>query len=247
MKHKTMHSKIIALACGAFVFITLLLTTQAQGQSCPCKVLYRQNLTKKSDTPETTVGRVMDSAEKVRPLAVGDKAPTVKIKDIEGKTVSLGDLYVSGPTVLIFFRGGWCPFCNRHLAKLQEIKQDLIDECVRIVAISPDLPEFTKQAVKDQELDYLLLSDAKAGAIKAFGLAFRLDDATNARYLEMGIDLEKQSGLTHHILPVPAAYVIDSEGVIRFVHWDADYKKRVDNEALLKATRAANGKKKVAP
>jgi peroxiredoxin len=72
---------------------------------------------------------------------------------------------------------------------------------------------------------------------RAFGIAFRVDDPTLEKYSGFGIDLEKSSGRSHHLLPVPAVYIVDTRGVIRFAHWDPDYKKRLDPESLLSASR----------
>jgi peroxiredoxin len=87
-----------------------------------------------------------------------------------------------------------------------------------------------------------LLSDAQMNAARAFGIAFRVDDATVQKYKEYNIDLEAASGATHHELPVPAVFIIDRNGVIRFAHWDPDYKVRMKGEEILAAAREAVGK-----
>ncbi len=86
----------------------------------------------------------------------------------------------------------------------------------------------------DDRLTYQLLSDSNVAFARAFGLVFRVDDPTLEKYQGFGIDLEQASGRTHHMLPVPAVYIADTEGIIRFAHWDAAYKKRLEPETLLK-------------
>lgn len=176
------------------------------------------------------------SSSAVHPLKTGDKAPAVKVKTPEGETISLTDVLSSAPTVLIFYRGGWCPYCNAQLGKLSMVQDDLTSAGYQIVAISPDTPEYLKETMDKDQVNYLLLSDTSSAASRAFGLAFRVDDETVDKYKEHNIDLEKRSGgETGHILPVPAAYVIDKKGEIRFAHWNADYKSRIDEKKLLKA------------
>lgn len=184
---------------------------------------------------------VPDSPKDVNPLGEGKKVPDVKVYNLEGKKVALRDVLGNSPTVLIFYRGGWCPFCNAHLGQLAKAQKDLLDEGFKIVAISPDKSEFPKGEAKKKNLKYTILSDPEVAAIRAFGLAFRVDEETLERYKTYNVDLEKRSGHRHHILPVPAAYLVDGKGMIRFAHWNADYKKRIDPEKLLKIAKEISG------
>lgn len=105
----------------------------------------------------------------------------------------------------------------------------------QIIAISPDRPEKLKAGPKTEGVKYLLLSDSNVSAAKAFGLAYRVDTNTVKKYIQFGIDLEDASGETHHILPVPAAYVVGTDGIINFEYINPNYKVRIDPELLLKA------------
>ena len=142
------------------------------------------------------------------------------------------------PLVLIFYRGGWCPYCNVHLGQLQEIDPQLRAMGYRIVAVSPDRPEELAKSAEKEGLNYILLSDSKMAAAKAFGLAFTVDGPTLAKYTEYGIDLETASGEKHHMLPVPAVFLIGTDGVIDFVYANPDYKTRIDPEVLLTQAKA---------
>lgn len=106
------------------------------------------------------------------------------------------------------------------------------------MAVSPDLPEKLAATVNRHELTYHLLSDSKMRAARSFGIAFHVDDATVVRYRQYGLDLEGDSGETHHQLPVPAAYVV-TEGVIQFAYVNPNYRVRIDSDVLLAAARAA--------
>ncbi len=187
--------------------------------------------------PPSTAGPVATSATLVQPLKVGDRAPKADVLDADGEPVRLNELYAEKPTVLIFFRGGWCPYCVRHLSDLATVEKDLIEAGFQIAALSPDLPKHLKS--EDAEASFTLLSDREGEAAKAFGLAFRLDDATHERYLGFTkkIDVEERSGRSHRILPVPAVYIVDKTGTIRFAHWDPEYKKRLSGQEVLKAAR----------
>ncbi len=106
----------------------------------------------------------------------------------------------------------------------------------QIVGISPDTPAELAKTSKLHDLRYKLLSDSRADAIKSLGLAFKVDDNTVAMYKErFNLDLERSSGETHHILPVPAVLIVDRAGTIQFVHFDPDYKKRISRKDLLEA------------
>ncbi len=192
-----------------------------------------------ADARESTPVGVTRSAEDAPGLAVGARVPEVTLRTANDAPFDLRAATARQPAVLVFYRGGWCPYCTSHLAELQEIKADLRELGYQVLAVSPDRPAELQKSKRAGELTYTLLSDSDAEAARAFGLAFRVDDATHEKYLtEYDIDIEAASGRTHHILPVPAVFLIDREGVIRFAHHDPDYKARLDSESLLAAARA---------
>jgi len=170
-------------------------------------------------------------------LNVGDAVPDVTLRTEEDKQVSLRRLVSKKPAVLIFYRGGWCPFCNRHLQSLAGIEGDLNKAGAQLLAISMDKPERIKGTPDREKLHYRLLSDSDAAAAKAFGIAFKVDGATVEKYKDYGIDLEAASGRDHHILPHPAVFVADTSGMIRFAHVDPDYKARLESTKILEVAR----------
>jgi peroxiredoxin len=182
---------------------------------------------------------VPDDATRVQPLPAGTLAPTVEVRRPDGSIVQLGPQSLTGPAVLIFYRGGWCPYCNAHLAALRNAESELIGLGFDVMFLSADRPELLYSSLKEPGIRYTLLSDARMNAARAYGVAFRVDDATAARYKEHGIDLEAASGERHHELPVPAVFILDARGVIRFVHADPDYKQRIPADDLLAAARRA--------
>jgi peroxiredoxin len=179
--------------------------------------------------------KAANSANDICPIKVGERIPDSFVQTLEGEKVNLYD-YVSGKqTVLIFYRGGWCPYCNLQLASLNNIEKDLLNLGYQLVAVSIDRPEKLNESIDKHALTYTLLSDSKAEASTAFGLAFRVDDKYNEMLKSHNMSLEDASGETHHILPVPAVFVLDKDGVIQFEYVNPDYKVRLNGELLLKA------------
>ncbi|MGF1668890.1 MAG: peroxiredoxin-like family protein [Balneolaceae bacterium] len=183
--------------------------------------------TEKDDYPQ--------NAMDIKPLLVGMQVPDVVLKDTNNKNVRLIDEVRKKPTAIIFYRGGWCPFCNEHLVELREIENELYDLGINIFAISPDSPQFLSETLADQEIGYHLLSDQKMECAQKFGVAFQLDSETVERYKANGLDLVKRSGYDHHLLPVPAVFLVDTDGVIQFQYVNPDFKVRISSEVLLAA------------
>ncbi len=173
------------------------------------------------------------SADQARPLAPGAAAPRVTLPAGDGQATAL----VSGqPTILIFFRGGWCPYCNAHLSDVQKVEKDLIALGYRIFAISPETVEASKTTAEKDALSYTLLSDHEMEASAAYGVAYRVDDVTAEKYKGFGIKLTPaRDGSVW--MPVPSVFIIGRDGKIAFVHSDPDYKKRISAEALLQAAQ----------
>ena len=177
------------------------------------------------------------SANFARPLSKGALTPDATVQTPDGKAVSLKAALGGKPTVLIFFRGGWCPFCTRHLSELNEARADLAALGYEMVAVTADPPEALPGVADKNNLGYTLLSDARMQAAEAFGLAFKVDDATLKKYREYNIKLTAKKG-DDYWLPVPAVFLVGVDGKIQFAHANPDYKARLSKDDLLKAARA---------
>lgn len=184
-------------------------------------------------------GEAPSSASAVRPLMIGAAMPDPAVRRLDGEPARLRAILGGKPAVVVFYRGGWCPYCNAHLRELKDAQAGLDELGYRTVAISPDRPEELAKTLGKHALPYTLLSDSKMEAARSFGLAFRVDDETVKKYLGYGIDLEKSSGEKHHWLPVPGLFLADAKGVITFVYANPDYKTRLRAPALLAAAKAA--------
>jgi peroxiredoxin len=174
---------------------------------------------------------IPDKPEDISPLLIGEKIPNTKIYDLENKGLNINDLIAQKPSILIFFRGGWCPFCNKQLAAIQDIKPKLEKLGYQIIAISPDKPEGMKKTLDKNQLDYTLLSDYTMEASLALGIAFK-----SSKYQDL---LEKSSGQKHHLLPVPAVFIVDQTGKILFEYINPNYQERLNPKLLLVAAELA--------
>lgn len=182
---------------------------------------------------------VADSAQEIKPLLIGASVPDVTLKSEDGKPLKLKKTVTEKPAVVIFYRGGWCPYCNMQLGQLQSIEADLVELGYQLLAISPDRPGKLAESREKKELSYTLLSDADMAAAKEFGIAFRVADETREKYDEYGIDLEEASGKKHHLLPVPAVFILGTDGRIKFTYVNPDYKTRLAPDVLLEAAESA--------
>lgn len=173
-------------------------------------------------------------------IKVGYPIPDVVLHDADGVEFKLRENVAEKPAVLIFYRGGWCPFCTKHLMALIKIKDKLAESGYQILAISPNQPAKIKETPNREKLGYTLISDSDMTAAKAFRISFQVPDELVSKYKDKHqIDLEAASGKTHHLLPHPAVFVVSKDGVIRFAHVNPDYKTRLDPAAILTAAKEA--------
>jgi len=185
----------------------------------------------------STLAGIPDSPQQVQPLSVGTRAPIFAARTTDGALRTfLPDSYKK-PTVVLFYRGGWCPYCNSQLSDLHLVEPKLRKSGFEIVFLSTDRPELLYTSLKATDIHYTLLSDSHLEAAKAFQVAYHVDDATLAKMREYGVDLESTTGTKQHELPVPSVFIIDTSGIIRFVYSNPDYTIRLGADALWTAAR----------
>ena len=115
----------------------------------------------------------------------------------------------------------------------------MIDMGYQVLAVSADNPEFLAQSKQKHQMGYQLLSDHRMEGAKALGIAWLVNDAMLGKLKGFGIDIEQASGEKHHILPVPAALVLSTDGKVHFIYVNPDHKVRVPAQVLLEAAKAA--------
>ncbi|GAB3855711.1 hypothetical protein GCM10028822_26990 [Hymenobacter terrigena] len=168
-------------------------------------------------------------------LAVGTAAPAFKGQDAARRPVELRQLLKKGPVVLYFYRGQWCPYCNKELSQLQDSLQVLTAKGAQVVVVTPETPANITQTVAKTKASFPIVHDRDLTIMKAYKTAFAVDDATAKKYLSYGIDLKQANGLDQNILPVPATYVIGRDGKIKFAYFDADYRHRASVRQVAQA------------
>jgi peroxiredoxin len=173
----------------------------------------------------------------IQPLQAGTKMPAgCVVQTAAGHSFDLNAAVARQPTVLIFYRGGWCPFCNAHLRQLQDSVDSLHSMGYQLLAISSDTPDALRRTMTQDKLSYQLLSDSHVQVAGKFGLRYKANDATLTMLKSHGTDLAAQNG---GYLLTPGAFIVDRSGVIRFVYANNNFTVRVSQAALLEAAREA--------
>lgn len=170
---------------------------------------------------------VANTATDISPLLIGEKIPNQTLKSAENKDVRLSDLVGKKKTVLVFYRGGWCPYCNLHLANLGQIEDQVLAEGYQVIAVSPDSAENLKITEGKDKVKYTLLSDSKGELSSAFGISYKAPQNYKS------VINVHSNGVNKDFLPVPSVFVVDTEGVILFEYISPDYKNRISSELLL--------------
>ena len=181
---------------------------------------------------------IAESADEVSPLLNGEQIPDVMVTTMEGEKTQLSSYLKGKKTILFFYRGGWCPFCNTQMGQLKAITPRLKALGFDLVGISTDAPDGLKKSTDKMDLDYQLLSDFNSEVSSAFGLAFFTSEKTTKRYtsrLDLKNPLKKNAaGEERLVLPVPAVYVIDESGLVQFNYVNPNFKVRLNEQVLLK-------------
>jgi peroxiredoxin len=170
---------------------------------------------------------VAKTATDIAPLLIGEKIPNSTLKSSDNKAVSLSELVSKKKTVLVFYRGGWCPYCNLHLAALAEAEKHILDLGYQIVAVSPDTPENLKITAEKDKVKYTLLSDSNGALIKEFGIAFEAPENYKS------VINVHSNGMNTNFLPVPSVFVVNTNGDILFEYVSPDFKQRISAELLV--------------
>jgi peroxiredoxin len=187
---------------------------------------------------EAATSHLKSSGIESTALQVGDHVPSLSLPDAKGGQVSLNRLCEKGPVVAIFYRGGWCPYCNLELRAWQAHLAELKSLGATLVAISPQSPDNSLGTAEKNSLTFQVLSDSDLAAAHGFGIAFTLPPELVELYSSVGNNLPQLNGNGQWVLPVPATFVIDKSGVIQFAHVEADYRERAEPADVLSAVRS---------
>lgn len=165
--------------------------------------------------------------EDISPLLIGETIPNETVTSVEGQKLAFNSILNDKPTLLIFYRGGWCPYCNAHLAELDKIESQILELGYQIIAVSPDAPKNLQATVDKNELRYSLYSDSKGKLAGAVGVAFKAPERYEKRLVEYS------EGENVSYLPVPSLFVLNGKGEIQFEYINPNYKQRISGDLLL--------------
>ncbi|MCY6370586.1 peroxiredoxin-like family protein [Clostridium ganghwense] len=168
-------------------------------------------------------------------LKVGDKIPHFILRNAVGEKIDSHDLLEKGPLVISFYRGAWCPYCNLELHAYQEILPEIKALGAQLVAISPELPDNSMSLIEKYLLKYEVLSDIENKVAQKFGLSFQIEEEFKSLYKGVGIDLVATQGNDNYELPIPATYVVDTNGNIVLDYVNIDYTNRLEPKEVIKS------------
>ncbi len=163
-----------------------------------------------------------------RALREGDAAPDFELPDATGRMVRIEDLRADGPVIISFYRGQWCPFCNLELRGLQRALTEVEAARATLVAISPNQPDVTANTVEELGLEYPVLSDHDNQVARMFNLVYEMTPENIEEYREIGRDIGSLNGTEKWELPIPATYVIDRGGTIRYAFVEPNHRLRAE-------------------
>lgn len=171
-------------------------------------------------------------------LKVGEKAPDFSLPDAFGKQLRLYELLNSGPVVLTFYRGSWCPYCNLELRALHQSLPQFKAYGAQLLAVTPQLPDKSLEQVKKDGYPFPIVSDLDSSVSRDYRLWFEVPTELSEVYQRnFELDLAAYNGAGRYELPVPGTFVIDRDAVVRAAYSDVDYTKRMEPAEILKALK----------
>ncbi len=176
-------------------------------------------------------------------LRVGSKAVDFIMTDQNGQSIQLKKLLTKGPVILKWYRGGWCPYCNLELKAFADKYEAIKERGASLVAISPEVPEKQVETADENKVPFSIISDIDNKIGREYDLVYTLDKTT-AEHYESSFGLSSYNGNTKAELPLPATYIIDTDGIIKYAFINTDYTKRADiNEVMEELSKLPPQKK----
>lgn len=161
-------------------------------------------------------------------VKAGEIAPLFRLRGSGGGFVSLSEALDRGPAVISFFRGAWCPFCNLELEALAQARSEIERLGATLVGLSP-FPG------SDGCSTLLLLSDPGCRIAARYRIAFEVAPQFRPAYLALGYPNRLKKSADHWVLPLPATYIVDRNGLVMLSYVDADYTARLEPAEIIVA------------
>lgn len=172
-------------------------------------------------------------------VAVGDLLPEADVVGTTGATVALSDILGDGASVLVFYRGAWCPYCNITLKHYNEtLAPELAERGVALIAISPQTPDGSAAAVTNGDLGFTVVSDPSNTLSSALGIVTAPSAAAQEAHTALGFAVKDSNADATPAIPYPTVLVVDADRVVRFVDIHVDYTTRTETEEILRAVDA---------
>ena len=184
------------------------------------------------DAVARSTQELIDSGQADRAIAAGDAAPDFTLTDQDGETVSLKSLLANGPVVVSFYRGVWCPYCNIELKALEAALGEIKARGASLVAISMQGASDSRKSQRDNKLSFPILTDQNGELAEKFGIRWSLQDYVIPIHAGFGVELPRIHGDGQWNLPMPARYVIDTDGSVAYAEVNPDYTHRPDPSDL---------------
>ncbi len=218
------------------------LNTNAEEESLGALIEARKTAGRANASPEKLAAyadgiKAVEEAETVKvAIQKGEKAPDFTLPNATGMQVNLSDKLSEGPVVLVWYRGGWCPYCNIQLAAYQKILPQIEELGAQMIAISPEVPDKSLSTTEKNGLRFEVLSDANLKVSKEYGLVFELTPEVEKLYGEF-FDIKEYNGAeaASNELPLAATYVIAEDGTVAWAFLEADYTKRAEPRDIIAA------------
>jgi peroxiredoxin len=191
------------------------------------------------ETMHRATAELIASGAAQRAKKAGDVAPSFSLKDPEGNIVSSDELLKKGPLIISFYRGVWCPYCNMELQALEAAKPAFDKYDASLIAISPQTAPNSRKSVRQNELTFPILSDARGKVAAAFGLRFELPDYLIELYKSLKNDLPMFNDDPSWTLSMPARYVISEDATILYSEVNPDYTQRPEPEDIIPVLQRA--------
>lgn len=164
----------------------------------------------------------------------GEKAVDFKLTNAVGQDVFLFDELAKGPVVLVFYRGGWCPFCNMQLKAYQKILPEIQAIGAQLIAISPQKPDHSLSLQEKEGLEFQVLSDPNGLVSSKYNLIFDVPQGVREVMQGIGIDIAEYNNTSKWILPVPATFMIDESAIIRSSYVNPNFMQRQSPDEILR-------------
>ncbi|MFD2541665.1 peroxiredoxin-like family protein [Lacinutrix gracilariae] len=171
-------------------------------------------------------------------IKVKEKAPDFELPNADGKSISLHSLLVKGPVVVAFYRGSWCPYCNLQLRALQAKLKDIHALGATLVAISPEVPDGSMTKNEISKMEFVVLSDQDAKVATQYGVSWEVPEFLMEHMrVDRNLDLETINNGNKNILPIPATFVLGTDGVVKWSYVNVDYRTRSEPDEVIQALK----------